>query len=158
MKRVCFEFGSTNVGSSVIGTGRSEGSLLLLPYFCQFRYYYPLITYLKPKISSWHILTSSFRSKSRLLTFITFIFFFICKLFTRSECLLSKICVEIWDYQNQVFLFFKLEEIFSCYVLDYYSSANWINLCVQLRISNFLQKWLMVHKAETFKFLADHML
>ena len=75
MKRVCFEFGSTNVGSSVIGTGRSEGSLLLLPYFCQFRYYYPLITYLKPKISSWHILTSSFRSKSRLLTFITFIFF-----------------------------------------------------------------------------------
>ena len=31
IKSVCFDFCSTKVGSSVIGTGRSEGSLL--PYF-----------------------------------------------------------------------------------------------------------------------------
>ena len=41
---VCFDFGSTNMGSSVIKTGRSEGSLL--PYFYQFRCHYPLINYL----------------------------------------------------------------------------------------------------------------
>ena len=44
MKRVCFDFCSTNGGSSVIGTGRSEGSLL--PYFYWFQCHYPLITYL----------------------------------------------------------------------------------------------------------------
>ena len=44
-KRVCFDFHSTNVGSSLIETGRSEGSLLL-PYFYRFRCHYPLITYL----------------------------------------------------------------------------------------------------------------
>ena len=44
MKSVCFDFHSTNVGSSVIKTGRSKGSLL--PYFYQFQCHYPLITYL----------------------------------------------------------------------------------------------------------------
>ena len=44
IKSICFDFCSTNVGTSVIGTGRSEGSLL--PYFYQFRCHYPLITYL----------------------------------------------------------------------------------------------------------------
>ena len=40
----CFDFRSTNVGSSVIKTGRSEGSLL--PYFYQFQCHHPLITQL----------------------------------------------------------------------------------------------------------------
>ena len=44
IKSVYFIFCSTNVGSSVIKTGRSEGSLL--PYFYRFRCHYPLITYL----------------------------------------------------------------------------------------------------------------
>ena len=42
---VCFDFRSTNVGNSVIGTSRSEGSLL--PYFYRFRCHYPLITQLR---------------------------------------------------------------------------------------------------------------
>jgi len=44
IKSVCFDFCSTNIGSSVIKIGRSEGSLL--PYFYRFRCHYPLITYL----------------------------------------------------------------------------------------------------------------
>ena len=44
IKSICFDFCSTNVGSSVIKTCRSEGSLLL--YFYRFRCHYPLITYL----------------------------------------------------------------------------------------------------------------
>ena len=44
IKTVCFDFRSTNVGSSVINTGRSEGSLL--PYFYRFWCHYPSITYL----------------------------------------------------------------------------------------------------------------
>ena len=43
IKSVCFDFGATNVGSSVIKTSRSEGSLL--PYFYRFWCHYPLITY-----------------------------------------------------------------------------------------------------------------
>ena len=43
IKSVCFDFRSTNVGSSVIGTSSSEGSLL--PYFYRFLWHYPLITY-----------------------------------------------------------------------------------------------------------------
>ena len=39
---VCFDFRSTKVGSSVIGTGRIEGSLL--PYFYRSWCHYPLIT------------------------------------------------------------------------------------------------------------------
>ena len=34
LKSICFDFDSTNVGSSVIGAGRSEGSLI--PYFYGF--------------------------------------------------------------------------------------------------------------------------
>ena len=45
IRSVCFDFRSTNVGSSVIGTGRSEGSIL--PYFYRFRCHYLLITYLR---------------------------------------------------------------------------------------------------------------
>ena len=45
IKSVCFDFGSGNMGSSVIKTGGSEGSLL--PYFYRFRCHYPLITYLR---------------------------------------------------------------------------------------------------------------
>ena len=48
IKSVCFDFRSTNVGNSVIGTGRSEGSRL--PYFYLFRCHYPLITYLNPAL------------------------------------------------------------------------------------------------------------
>ena len=44
IKSVCFDFCSTNMGSSVIKTGRSEGSLL--PYFYLLGCRYPLITYL----------------------------------------------------------------------------------------------------------------
>ena len=44
LKSICIDFRSTNMGSSVIGTGRSEGSLL--PNFYRFRSHYPLITYL----------------------------------------------------------------------------------------------------------------
>ena len=40
----CFFFHSTNMDSSVIGTGRHEGSLL--PYFYWFRCHYSLNTYL----------------------------------------------------------------------------------------------------------------
>ena len=43
IKSICFRFRSTNVGSSVVGTGRIEGSHL--PYFYQFQCYYSLITY-----------------------------------------------------------------------------------------------------------------
>ena len=44
IKSVYFDYGSTNNGSLVIKTSRSEGSLL--PYFYRFRCHYPLITYL----------------------------------------------------------------------------------------------------------------
>ena len=44
-KSDCFYFFSTNKGSSVIKTGRSESSLL--PYFYLFPYHYPLIIYQK---------------------------------------------------------------------------------------------------------------
>ena len=47
IKSVCFDFGSTNVGSLVIKTGRSEG--YLLPYFYRFWCHYPLITYLSSR-------------------------------------------------------------------------------------------------------------
>ena len=57
IKSVCFDFHSTNLGSSVIGTGRSESSPL--PYFYWFRCYYPLITYLNPNFCIFSIITKS---------------------------------------------------------------------------------------------------
>ena len=42
IKSFCFDFRSVNLGSSVIGTSRSEGSLLPYFYLC----HYSLITYL----------------------------------------------------------------------------------------------------------------
>ena len=44
IKSVCFDFRSTNMGSSVIKASRSEGSLL--PYFYWFQCHYLVITYL----------------------------------------------------------------------------------------------------------------
>ena len=63
---VCFDFRSTNVGSSVIGTGRCEGSLL--PYFYRFRCHYPFITYLTSAITTlFDIKKSDFHVKKEWL-------------------------------------------------------------------------------------------
>ena len=64
IKSVCFDFGSTNVGSSVIKTVRSEG--FLLHYFYRFRCHYPLITYLSLKniqVKSSTFLPRKYQSK-----------------------------------------------------------------------------------------------
>ena len=45
IKSICFDFCSANMGSSVIGTGRSE--YFLLTYVYQFQCHYSLITYLR---------------------------------------------------------------------------------------------------------------
>ena len=66
IKNIIFDFCSTNMGSSVTKTGRSEGSLL--PYFYQFRCHYPLITYLNARV------------RARLSQFplsVSFFFFFL---------------------------------------------------------------------------------
>ena len=64
IKSVRFDFRSTNVGSSVIKTDRSEGSLL--PYFYRFQRHYPLIIYLSENNGCNEIRTSeSFKKNVR---------------------------------------------------------------------------------------------
>ena len=71
IKSVCFDFGSTNVGSSVIKTGRSEGSLLTYLYW--FWCHYPLITYLSPqyiiKVDTRCLMVSTDHADSRCFYF-----------------------------------------------------------------------------------------
>ena len=63
-KAFWFDFRFTNMGSSVIKIGRSEGSLF--PYFYQFRCHYPLITYL----IVYHIIPKHFIRTAKKILFI----------------------------------------------------------------------------------------
>ena len=68
-KSVWIDFGSTYMGSSVIKTGKSEGSLLL--YFYLFWCHYPLITYLNAKYL-WNLILKLFKSiKEKSMIFRT---------------------------------------------------------------------------------------
>ena len=103
-----FDFRSTNLGSSGIGTGGSEGSLLT--YFYWFRCHFPLITYLNRVLWSKEIEAIWYISA---ITGNTMYLFFLCGMYCIKR--IFSCSLESWMFMAFLSKFGKFYEVMICF-------------------------------------------